>query len=329
LPLELGITGALNWDINLFVKQIPLTGQEVVVEKVARVPGGKGGNVAVAASRILGKGRVALIACLGRDDVGRKQVSILEQEGVDTSAVQLLDNIESGQAYITVDQKGGNVIETHFGANAELNTEHLMLPEVQSVLANLRMLVVIDPPRRVAGKLLAEAKRLEKPVMWHPGVLTRFGLDEFEQDMEDINYLILNEHEATQFADTKRLEEALSRLSKASPKAKILVTLGNKGAAFYSEGRISKTAKISLDKLGRKVVNTTGSGDAFVGAFSAYKVLGVGDMEAFRYANMAGALKACHPDTRGSPTRKDLEGSYKKYFGLSREANVAEIAQIR
>jgi ribokinase len=328
LTLELAITGALNWDINLFVKQIPLTGQEVVVEKIARVPGGKGGNVAVAASRILGKGRVALIACLGRDDVGRKQISILEQEGVDTSAVQLLDNIESGQAYITVDQKGGNVIETHFGANAELTTEHLMLPKVQSVLANLRMLVVIDPPRKVAGKLLAEAKRLGKPVMWHPGVLTRFGLDEFEQDMEDINYLILNEHEATQFTETKRLEEALSRLSKAAPKAKILVTLGNKGAAFYSEGKTSKTAKISLDKLGKKVVNTTGSGDAFVGAFAAYKVLGVGDMEAFRYANMAGALKACHPDTRGSPTRKDLEESYEKYFGLSREANGAEIAQI-
>src|SRR5256885_5541716 len=69
LPPELAITGALNWDINLFVKQIPRSGQEVVVEKIDRVPGGKGGNVAVAATRILGQGHVALIACLGRDDV--------------------------------------------------------------------------------------------------------------------------------------------------------------------------------------------------------------------------------------------------------------------
>ncbi len=63
------------------------------------------------------------------------------------------------------------------------------------------------------------------------------------------------------------------------------------------------------------MVNTTGSGDAFVGAFAAYKVLGVNDIDAFRFANMAGALKACHPETRGSPTRKDLEESYRKYFG--------------
>src|SRR6266567_4019849 len=273
LPPELAITGALNWDINLFVKQIPRSGQEVVVEKIDRVPGGKGGNVAVAATRILGQGHVALIACLGKDDVGKKQISILKQEGVDTSTVQMLDQFESGQAYITVDQKGSNVIETYFSANAGLNQDHLMLPTVQSVLANIQRLVVIDPPRQVAGKLLAEGRRLRKSVIWHPGVLTRYGLSEFEDDMEEIDYLVLNEHEAPLFAGVKQLDQALSSLNK------------------------------------------TGSGDAFVGAFAAYKVLGVSDMDAFRYANMAGALKACHPETRGSPTRKDLEESYKKYFG--------------
>ncbi len=314
MPPELAITGALNWDINLFVKQIPRSGQEVVVEKIDRVPGGKGGNVAVAATRILGPGHVALIACLGRDDVGKKQISILKQEGVDTSTIQMLDRFESGQAYITVDQKGSNVIETHFGANAGLNQDHLMLPTVQSILANIQMLVVIDPPRQVAGKLLAEGRRLRKSVIWHPGVLTRYGLSEFEDDMEEIDYLVLNEHEAPLFAGVKRLDQALSSLNKAAPKAKILVTLGNRGAAFYSAGKLSRIPRISLDKLGRKVVNTTGSGDAFVGAFAAYKILGVNDIDAFGYANMAGALKACHPETRGSPTRKDLEHSYRKYF---------------
>ena len=314
MPPELGITGALNWDINLFVNQIPRTGQEVVVEKIDRVPGGKGGNVAVAASRILGHGHVALIACLGRDDVGKKQISILKEEGVDTSGVQILGDHESGQAYITVDGKGGNVIETHFGANAGLKIDHLMLPAVQSVIANLRMLVVIDPPRQVAGKLLAEGRRLRRSVMWHPGVLTRFGLDEFSDEMGDLDYMILNEHEATSFTGEKSLDSAVATLAKVSPKAKILVTLGNKGAAFHSAGEVSKVPSIELNSLGLKVVNTTGSGDAFVGAFAAYKVLGAADLEAFRYANMAGALKACRSETRGSPTRMNLEESYRKYF---------------
>ena len=47
------VIGALNWDINLFVKHIPKPGEEVVVTRIDRVPGGKGGNVAVAAARIL------------------------------------------------------------------------------------------------------------------------------------------------------------------------------------------------------------------------------------------------------------------------------------
>ena len=87
MPLDMVVTGALNWDINLFVKRLPRPGEEVVVEKIDRVPGGKGGNVSVAASRILGHGKVALLACVGKDEIGKKQLSILKQDGVDTSVV--------------------------------------------------------------------------------------------------------------------------------------------------------------------------------------------------------------------------------------------------
>lgn len=312
---ELVVTGALNWDINMFVKRLPRRGEEVVVERIERVPGGKGGNVSVAATRILGPARVALMACVGKDEVGRKQISILREEGVNTAAVQVLDRVESGQAYITVEEKGGNVIETHFGANARLALEHIMKPAVQAILGSCSMMVVIDPPRRLAGKMLAEAKRLRKTILWHPGVLTRFGLNEFEKDMGDLDYLALNEHEAASFAGKRGLESSLARLAKAAPKAKVIVTLGAKGVAFYEKGKLTKMESVSLEKLGKTIVNTTGSGDAFVGAFAAQRILGKNDSEALRYANVAGALKATKPETRGSPTKKELEEAYRKYFG--------------
>lgn len=314
MPPELLVIGALNWDVNLFVKRLARSGEEVVVEKIQRVPGGKGGNVSVAASRILGPNRVGLMACLGRDEVGKKQISILKEEGVDTTAVQVLDRVESGQAYISVDAKGMNVIETHFGANAGLNRDHIMKPTVQSILASCSMLVVIDPPRHVAGKILAEGRRLRRGVLWHPGVLTRFGMHTFEREMEDLDYLVLNEPEALRFTGAHKLKESLALMSKLAPKTKILITLGKKGAAFYAKEKLSRVKSVNLEKLGRKVVNTTGSGDAFVGAFTACRVLGREDMEAIRYANMAGALKACRMETRGSPTRKELEEAYRKYF---------------
>ncbi len=315
MPSELVVTGALNWDVNMFVKRLPRRGEEVVVERIERVPGGKGGNVSVAAARILGPTKVALMACVGKDEVGRKQISILREEGVDTAAVQVLDRVESGQAYITVEENGSNVIETHFGANARLALEHIMKPAVQSILGGCSMMVVIDPPRRLAGKMLAEARRLGKTILWHPGVLSRFGVKEFEKDMAELDYLALNEHEAASFAGKRGLENALARLAKAAPKAKVIVTLGAKGVAFYEKGKMTKMESVSLEKLGKTIVNTTGSGDAFVGAFAAQKILGKADSEALQYANVTGALKATKPETRGSPTRKELEEAYKKYFG--------------
>src|SRR5207249_11820391 len=93
------VTGALNWDINLFVKRLPRPGEEVVVEKIDRVPGGKGGNVSVAACRILRHGKEALFACDGKHELGKKQLSTLKQDGVDTSASQALVKLESVPAY--------------------------------------------------------------------------------------------------------------------------------------------------------------------------------------------------------------------------------------
>ena len=313
MPLDLVVTGALNWDINLFVKRLPRPGEEVVVEKVDRVPGGKGGNVSVAASRILGQRKVALLACVGKDEIGRKQLSILKEEGVDVSAVQTLIKLESGQACITIDEKGKNNIETHFGANAGLKRDHIMLPEIQNLFGNCRMMVVIDPPRHVAGRILSEGRRLRRSVLWHPGVLTRFGLEEFSGEMEGLDYLVLNEHEALAFAGARSLAESVAAFNKVAPKMKTLVTLGSKGFAFHDQAKQLKMKSVDLAKLGRKIVNTTGCGDAFVGAFAAYKVLGLTDIDALKHGNMAAALKAGRPETRGSPTRKELEEFYQKY----------------
>lgn len=315
MPTDLVVTGALNWDINLFVKKLPRPGEEVVIEKLDRVPGGKGGNVSVAASRILGPKKVALLACLGKDEIGKKQIAILKQDGVDTSAVQSLGKFESGQAYITVDERGRNSIETHFGANAGLNGDHIMLPEVQNLFGNCKMMVVIDPPRRVAGRILSEGRRLRRSILWHPGVLTRFGMKEFAGEMDGLDYLVLNEHEALAFSNSKSLTESVTAFNKIEPKMKIIVTLGNKGFAFYDKGREMQAKSVDMAKIGKKIVNTTGCGDAFVGTFAAYKVLGHTDTEALKHGNMAAALKASRPETRGSPTRKELEEYYRKYSG--------------
>jgi len=55
------------------------------------------------------------------------------------------------------------------------------------------------------------------------------------------------------------------------------------------------------------VVNTVGCGDAFLGVLSASLVSGFEVLEALKRANLAGAFKATHPETRGSPTERELK----------------------
>src|SRR2546422_9910792 len=100
------VIGALNWDINLFVKHIPKPGEEVVVTRIDRVPGGKGGNVAVAAARILGSSKTALISSLGGGETGKKQIFIFRGGGVETRGIWEIDSGGAGERCITRGEVG-------------------------------------------------------------------------------------------------------------------------------------------------------------------------------------------------------------------------------
>jgi ribokinase len=92
-----------------------------------------------------------------------------------------------------------------------------------------------------------------------------------------------------------------------NPDLTAILKSGKEGfTAFKSEATI-RIPGIDLTEWGLRVVNTVGCGDAFLGAFSAAKALKLSDEEALHWANWAGALKATKSETRGSPTRRELE----------------------
>src|SRR5215469_4683575 len=106
------VTGVINWDKTIFVKRFPKEGEEVKVERIIDIPGGKGANVAVASSRILGRDKVALFGALGLDWTADKQLEVLRNEGTLTNLIQFT-NVPSGQAYIIVDSEGRNFFIKH------------------------------------------------------------------------------------------------------------------------------------------------------------------------------------------------------------------------
>jgi ribokinase len=300
------VIGAINWDINLFIESFPRKGEEVVVRQITHVPGGKAGNVAVAAARLLGPNQVAILGGLGKDPIASDQVRIFKDEGVDVSGLKFNEDVESGQAYIVIDAKGENIIHTHFGANAKINPDDLGNPTRRELVTKSAVITIMDPPFETALKLAREARELDKVIVWDPGVKSRVGVKGSEEILQKVDYVIANESEVSLLTGTKNRDAAARELLKINGELKIVAKLAAKGSIMYSAQEQIVSHALDLKSLGMKVVNTVGCGDAFLGAFVAALSEGRSEPEALNWGNVAGGLKAARNETRGSPNREIL-----------------------
>jgi len=318
---SLVVCGAINWDISCFVEQLPVPGEEVTIRYITRVSGGTGGNIAVAAARILGAKGVALIGALGRDDIARQQIAALEDEGVITEGIQHIKREESGQAYILVDQTGQNVIASHLGANARLGLEHLNKVQVKRQLQECRGIVLTDPPLEVAVELIHLAKRRAVPVLWDPGILISPNREALHSLAREAEVLFLNETEANALLGTDESNTSLQKLKKLGLGNHAVLKLGAQGAAMLepASGTVTQIPALPLKELGLNVINTVGCGDVFAGVFAAYHVMGSSLAQSLIMASAAAGLNATKPETRGSPARARLEevANRSREFGFT------------
>lgn len=306
---KLVVCGAINWDISCFVQHLPAPGEEVTIKDIKRVSGGTGANVAVAAARILGAKEVALIGALGEDDIAHQQIAALDAEGVITEAINRIPHEESGQAYILVDQGGQNVIASRLGANAGLHPEHLNKPLVQRRLQECQGIVITDPPLDVVSELISSAKKRGLPVLWDPGIRVSQGWEELQPLARQADVVFLNETETIALLGTAEPNMSLQQLQKSEFRNHIVLKRGARGAILLEPA--TNTAldipALPLKGLGVNVINTVGCGDAFVGTFAAYHVLGAALQKSLIMASVAAGINATRPETRGSPGRAALE----------------------
>lgn len=300
------VIGAINWDINLFIKGFPGKGEEVVVKRITRVPGGKAGNVAVAAARLLGPNQAAIFGGLGGDSIGTQQARIFESEGVITSGLKHCEDVESGQAYIAIDDAGDNIIHTYFGANAMITPGDLDDPIRRGLISEATVITIMDTPFETAVKLAQIAKGLAKVVVWDPGVMSELGIENVHALLKNVDHLVANEFEIANLGGAVNPETAAKRLIAANKRMKVVVKLGEKGCVMHYGEQREVSPSLDLSAVGLKVVNTVGCGDAFLGAFVAALSEGHSVLDALRWGNCAGGLKASRFETRGSPTREML-----------------------
>lgn len=305
------VVGAINWDTIIFAEQLPVAEEEVRIKKITEVPGGKGANIAIASSRILGANNIAILGALGRDNIAKEQIRILETEGVLTDLLYFTEDAPSGHAYVIVDPNGRNCILTYKQANDLLDDKVISSAKMRRYISNSDIITVVDPPFSVADKMLSHSKIANKLTIWAPGLLSSKGIRDLQGAIKNTDYLIVNKSECANLTGIIEPVSACKAILNKNKELdiKVIVTMGENGCILADKRKIASipAAKITTTADNNiRILNTAGAGDAFIGAFAAMKILRNDDVESLISANVSGAVKATRGNIRGSPTLNEI-----------------------
>jgi ribokinase len=127
------VVGSINLDLVARCERLPRPGETVSGASLARIPGGKGANQAVACARL--GAEVTLVGAVGEDGFAEEALA-----GLRAAAVELVLNTSTeptGVAVIYVDDDGENEIVVAPGANWTLGA--VELPQHDAVLCQLEI----------------------------------------------------------------------------------------------------------------------------------------------------------------------------------------------
>ena len=295
------VFGSINLDLVTRVARFPAPGETLAAESFATHPGGKGANQALAAARA--GATVRLFGAVGSDAFGAAALESLRAGGVDLAGVSRVSG-PTGCATILVDARAENCIVIVAGANAQADPD--AVPD--AALTRTTILVLQNEvPEPANAALITRAHRLGARIVFNAAPARPLPIDLLRQ----IDVLVVNEREAAALAAQHGwpAEAAMfaSALAAISPGLAVAVTLGVKGALVHLEG-----SALSATPPRGEVVDTTGAGDAFVGALTAALERGAPMRDALRSGVAAGTLAcALHGAQPSLPNRAAIEAALR------------------
>lgn len=290
------VIGSINQDYVLRVEHRPAPGETVTDAALSLFPGGKGANQAVAAARL--GASVVMFGRVGEDAAGAALIGNLEDNEVAIRHVEAAAGIPTGSAFITVTPDGENAIVVAPGANRSFGPDEV--EAASEAIAGAGVLVAqmevrteaVEAAARIAARSGGRVLLNLAPPREIPGSLLSL-----------LDPLVVNEHEAS-FLLGEELppESAASSLIGLGPTSAV-VTLGAAGAAFAAAG-----AARSVPAPKVKAVDTTGAGDAFMGALATCLAKGTALDQAVAYSVRAGAAAVTREGAQGAlPVPDEVE----------------------
>ena len=293
------VVGSINVDFIVRVPHIPLPGETGLGKQLQRIAGGKGANQSLAVRRL--GAEAYLIGCIGDDALGEEAILTLQKEGVHLDYLRRIEGACSGVALIAVADSGENSIVVAPEANALLSLDDITAatPAIQSSSVVIAQLEVPVESVRLAFQI---ARQYGVTTVLNPAPAQ--SLDESIMALTDI--LICNATEAEKLTwlavmNITGAEAAAPILLSRGPKV-VVITVGAYGSIVATEQGMTFIASFSVP-----VLDTTGAGDTFVGAFAFCYAQGDDPITAARYANAAAALSVGSAGAQPSlPTQNEV-----------------------
>ena len=249
-------------------------------------------NAAATIARLGGK--VELWSRVGDDDVGVKIRRGLKAAGVDVRNVQAFEESRSSTSAIIVDGAGERLIVAARDVNMPSGTSWLpteRLSETAAVLADPRWL-------EAARIVFEEAKKLSIPTVLDAEFA---GRDTLAELLAVTDYAIFSTQGLDEFLPEGSREAKLAQVRKLGPRH-AGVTMGAGGYLWLDGDGKGQCPAYQVD-----VVDTTGAGDVFHGAFTLALADGRPAAACARYGAAAAALKCTRLGARnGLPTAAEL-----------------------
>ena len=291
------VVGSINQDFILRVERRPEPGETITGAELSLFPGGKGANQAIAAARL--GAEVTMFGRVGEDPFGEELVKNLRDNGVDTSRVETLSGAPTGSAFITVTPDGENTIIVSPGANRSFGPE-----VIEAANEDLRRTRILVAQLEVAVEAVETAARAVEEAGGRFLLNLAPPREVSDALLRWCDPLVVNEHEARFLLgeEAQNPEESAGKLLDLGPRSAV-VTLGAEGAILAVGGSAQHFPAPEVE-----AVDTTGAGDAFVGALAAKLARGAPLEEAVPYAVLAGAAAVTSEGAQGSlPTPEEIE----------------------
>ena len=296
--MQILVIGSVNMDVVSRVDHMPVAGENVRGWDLATIPGGKGGNQAVAAARL--GAETSFLGCVGDDEFGGRLRAELAAAGVRTDALRTIPRCPSGVALILVDAAGQNSIVITAGANGRLAPADIDAARDRVAAADA-VVLQLEIPTETVARAVRLAREVGTPAIVDAGPPRR----PIDEAVFEAAVLTPNEAEAAALlglAPGSRSLEDLARALLARGAGAVVLKAGDQGSVVAQGSRVVRVPAFRI-----KPVDSTAAGDAFTAALAIEVVKGTDLAQAARVANAAGALACLKLGAQPSmPTAADL-----------------------